>query len=181
MKKLFFILLTVLSVSSLASVNLPESSDTISREQRKVAKQENIKKAVESKRFAIELDKLYLPRNGFVDLYEGSNYIIIDGNKAVISAGYMGRQRGLYPVAGIRLTGRPSVYNLKKNDSKGIYKIEMEVTAGNDTFHIFMTISENGHCSALISGLKIEDSRYSGDFIPIEHAKKVPEPDAIKI
>jgi hypothetical protein len=181
MRKLFFILLAAFSVSAIAKANMPESSDKSSQDEKKAARQENIRKAVESKQFTIELEKLYLSRYGIVDLHSGSNYIIVSGKKTAISAGYVGRQRGLYPIAGIRLTGEPSVFKLQKNKSKGNFKIEMEVTSGNDTFHIAMTISENGYCSAIISGLKMDDTRYSGSLIPAELEKKVPEPDAIKI
>jgi hypothetical protein len=181
MKKLFFILLTTLSVTALAMANKPESSGKVSRNEKKLAKQELVKEAVETKSFAIRLDRLYMSRYGVVDLFPDKNYIIIDGNKASIRAGYAGRQHGLYPVAGIRLTGEPSVYKMSMNRSKGNYKIEMELTGGSDTFHVILTISENGTCSALISGVKIDDTRYSGDLIPIEKEVKTPVPDAIKI
>ena len=92
MKKLFIIILTAISISSFAGPN-----------EKKIARQKVVKEAVESKRFAIELNRLYLSRyGGVVNLHSGHNYIIIDGNKASVSAAYLGRQRGLFPVAGIR-------------------------------------------------------------------------------
>ena len=181
MKKLLIIVLAAVSISSSDAAGEYGSSDRDSRNARKLAKQEKIKDAVESKSFAIELDRLYMSRYGNVNLTPSRNYIIVKGNNAAISAGYVGRQRGLTAIAGIRLTGKPSVYKVQKNDSKGNYRIEMEITKDNDTFHISMTISENGNCSALISGVKIDDTRYSGSLIPIESQKIAPEPDAIKI
>lgn len=172
MKKLFIIILTAISIVASAGPS-----------EKKAARQKAVKEAVESNRFAIELNKLYLSRYGVVNLHSGRNYIIIDGNKASVSAAYLGRQRGLYPVAGIRLTGEPSVYKLKKNESRKNYRIEMEVTAGSDLFHITMVISDNGHCTTTISGAKMDSTRYSGNLKPIETGKKkkIREPDAIRI
>jgi hypothetical protein len=173
MKKLFIIILTAVSVAVSASPS-----------EKRAARQKVVKEAVESKRFAIELNQLYLSRYGVVNLHSGSNYIIIDDNKAYVSAAYLGRQHGLYPVAGIRLTGEPSVYKLKKNESRKNYRIEMEVNAGNDVFHITMVISDNGHCTTIISGAKMDSTKYSGNLKPIETGKKkkkIREPDAIRI
>jgi len=181
MKKLFLIVLAAITTFSFNAAGESGLTDSSNRNEKKVARQEKIKEAVESKSFAIEINRLYMSRFGNVNLSPSHNYIIIKGNNAAISAGYVGRQHGLIPVAGIRLTGKPSVYKLHKNEAKGNYRIEMEVTEGNDTFHIIMTISENGNCSALISGIKIDDTRYSGNLVPIERKKTVPEPDLIKI
>jgi hypothetical protein len=181
MKKLFLIVLAAITTFSFNAAGESGLTDSSNQNEKKVARQEKIKEAVESKSFAIEIKRLYMSRFGNVNLSPSHNYIIIKGNNAAISAGYVGRQHGLIPVAGIRLTGKPSVYKLHKNEAKGNYRIEMEVTEGNDTFHIIMTISENGNCSALISGIKIDDTRYSGNLVPIERKKTVPEPDLIKI
>lgn len=181
MKKLLFIVLAAVSISSFNAAGESGSSDRESRNEKKLAKQQKIKDAVESRSFAIELDRIYMSRYGNINLLPNRNYIIVKGNNAAISAGYVGRQRGMTPVAGIRLTGKPSVYKQLKNESKGNYRIEMEITKDNDTFHITMTISENGTCSALISGVKIDDTRYSGSLVPIETKKIAPEPDAIKL
>jgi len=172
MKKLFIIILTAVSIAASAGPG-----------ERKAARQKVVKEAVESKRFAIELNHLYLSRYGVVNLHSGRNYIIIDDNKAYVRAAYLGRQHGLYPIAGIHLNGEPSVYRLKKNESRRNYRIEMEVTAGNDLFHITMVISDNGHCTTTISGAKMDSVRYSGNLKPIESGekKKIREPDAIRI
>lgn len=180
MKKIFFFIVAVLFISSSVITGRSESSDN-NNSDKKIKKQESVKKAVEAKSFIIELNRLYMSRSGFVDLLERNNYIVIDGNKTEISAGYMGRQSGLYAIAGIRVGGKPSVFKMKKNDSRGKYEIEIEIKGDTDTFHITMTISENGYCNAWISGMKIENTRYSGILVPLEKEEKVSEPDAIRL
>jgi hypothetical protein len=181
MKKLFLILIAVFSLISFTASGRSFSSDKNIRNEKKLAKQEKVKEAVESKRFAIELNRLHMSPYGTIDLTRGRNYIIISGNKASVSAGYIGRQRGLTPVEGVRLTGNPSVYKLEKNDSGGTYRIGMEVTAGGDTFHITMTIRESGYCDVAISAAKIDYTRYTGSLVPLEKKKTVREPDDIRI
>lgn len=181
MKKLFLIIIVIAFTAPFADASEPVSSDRSERIGKKLAKQEKIREAVESNSFAIELDRLFMSRYGNVNLNPRMNFIVINGNKATISAGYMGRQRGLFHVAGIRLTGRPTVYKLQKNESKGNYRIVMEVAGGNDNFQITMTISDNGYCSALISGIRMDDTRYSGTLVPLEKKQKVPEPYDIRI
>ena len=45
-----------------------------------------------------------------VDLVPRANYIIIDGETAVISAAYLGRQYDIRPIAGINMQGRAEEY-----------------------------------------------------------------------
>jgi len=181
MKKLFTVLLTgILLLSSGFSLKT-EQKEKLSRSEKKQMKQQFIREAVESKHFVVNLEKLYATPYGIIDLVRNRNYIIIEGNKAAIRAGYMGRQHGLYPVAGINLAGEPSVYRMKKDGEKGTYRIEFEVRATSDLFHVVLVISENGYCSATISGAKIDQVRYSGDLNPIIKDKNVPRPDAIRI
>ena len=72
--------------------NLPEQAD--------------IKKAVESRRYIIKFERLYLPvRRNCQILSQGANFIIIDGDKAIISAAYIGRQFDIKPIAGINMRG----------------------------------------------------------------------------
>jgi hypothetical protein len=181
MNKFFFIILTALTVTSFRLSSNPESADINRRNDKKLTQQEEIKEAIESRRFAVKLDRLYMFRYGYIDLLPDRNYIIINGNKAAINAAYIGRQRGFFPIAGIRFIGESSVYKLHKNNSKGNYRIVMEVTGENDIYHILLNISENGKCSTTITGNWIDNVKYSGEFVLIEIEKTVPEPDAIKI
>jgi hypothetical protein len=182
MKKLLIFLLTLVAANFLIAANYPGSEEKLSRSEKKAAKQIIVKEAVESKRFAIEFERLHIYRYGIIDLNPGNNYIIVSGDKAAIRAGYMGRQIGTMPIAGIKLTGNPSYYKMEKGSSNGAYKIEMEVKGETDTFHINITVSENGTCNTTISANRIDNVRYTGTLIPIAKQKeKVPEPDAIKI
>jgi len=181
MKKILLSLFAALFCSMSLIRGMSDCTYSDNHNDKKTEKKETIKKAVEAKSFMIELDRLYMSRSGFVDLLEKNNYIIIDGNKTEISAGYMGRQSGLYAIAGIRVGGKPSVFKMKKNDSRGKYEIVIDIKGDTDTFHITMTISDNGYCNAWISGMKIENTRYTGVLVPLEKEENVPEPDAIRI
>lgn len=181
MKKLFIILLTILTAFSFISAVNPPSEDKPGRSEKKAAKQKIVKEAVESGRFVIEFDRLYMYRYGRIDLSPGKNFILISGNKAVIRAGYMGRQIGFMPIAGIKLAGEPVYYKMEKNSAKGTYRIEMDVRGDSDTFHISILIGDTGSCNTTISANRIDQVRYSGTLVPMDKEEKVPEPDAIRI
>ena len=181
MKKLFIIPLTVLTAFLFISAVKVSGEVKLSRSEKKAARQRIVKEAVESRRFVIEFDKLYMYRYGRIDLSPGKNFILISGNKAAIRAGYMGRQIGIMPIAGIRLAGEPVYYKMEKNSSKGSYRIEMDVRGESDTFHISIIIGENGSCNTTISANRIDQVRYTGTLVPMEKEEKVPEPDAIRI
>ncbi|GEM_PF-515808 len=181
MKKLFIMPLTVLTALLFISAVKVSGEDKLSRSEKKTARQRIVKEAVESRRFVIEFDRLYMYRYGRIDLSPGKNFILISGNKAAIRAGYMGRQIGFMPIAGIRLAGEPVSYRMEKNSSKGTYRIEMDVKGDADTFHISILIGENGSCNTTISANRIDQVRYTGTLVPMEKEEKVPEPDAIRI
>src|SRR5512137_1351469 len=103
MKKLFLIIITLIFISSCSTTKEAKSSDSELRIDKKLEEQAVIKKAVESKRFVIKLERLYFLYGGTADLLPSYNYIIIDGNKAIISAAYLGRQYDIKPIAGINM------------------------------------------------------------------------------
>ncbi len=181
MKKTIIILLVSVVALSAGFKPVHDKEEKLSRSEKKALKQQLIKEAIESRHFVINLEKLYVSPYGIIDLIQSRNYIIIEGNKAAIRAGYMGRQSGLLPIAGINLAGEPSVYKMKTNSEKGNYRVEFEVNGNSDRFHVILLISENGYCNATISGAKINNARYSGDLNPIIKKKDVPEPDAIRL
>ncbi|HUX96453.1 MAG TPA: DUF4251 domain-containing protein [Bacteroidales bacterium] len=181
MKKLLISFLFIITALTVLTAGKPQDDAKPSRSEKKAAKREIVKSAIESKSFAVEFERLYMYRYGMVNLIPRSNFIVIDGDKAYVSAAYMGRQRGFMPIAGIKLSGQPSYYKMEKNTSKGTYTIEMEVKGDNDIFHIRIIISENGNCNTTISANMIDSVKYTGSLIPRKKKTKVPEPDAIRI
>jgi hypothetical protein len=66
------------------------------------------------------------------------------------------------------MTGQAVSFELKNNPSKGIYEIRMKVRNEINTFDISLKISEDGYCSTSVTGYKIDQVRYSGNFIPFK-------------
>jgi hypothetical protein len=179
MKRLLIILTTGMLISSCASTNETRSSKLESRIDEKAREQGDISQAVESRRFLIKLDRLYFSHGGVVDLIPRSNYIIIDGNNAVIRAAYLGRQYAIRPIAGINIRGKAVDYQLTKDLPKGTYKIKMEVTNGpTRSFDVFLRISKNGSCSASVTSLNIDYLNYSGHIVPLSNKiNNTPQPE----
>jgi len=161
MKKLFiFIFLPFLMLSCSSS------------KESKSEKDELVKNAVESRKYIIKLDRLYANHGAIFDLIPRANYIIIDGDNAIISTAYFGRQRDIRPIAGISMKGRAEEYDVISKQSKG-YDIKVRVNGGSNSFLVYLTISKSGKCSASVSSLRIDNVRYSGYLVPIP--EKYPE------
>lgn len=174
MKKLFFIITILVVISSCATTNQEKLSRIEGRKDKKLAEQATIQKAVESKRFIIKFDRIYFSHGGIIDLIPRANYLIIDGEKAIISTAYIGRQFDIRPIAGINMRGRSLDYELTNNLSKGIYKIQMKMNNGNNSFDVYLTIGKNGNCSASLSNIRIDYVRYSGHIVPIKDKTVMP-------
>jgi hypothetical protein len=178
MKKLFIIITVFLVISSCVTTKEAKLSRAELRNEKKLAKQEQIKNAVESKKFIIKLDRLYFSYGGMADLYPRSNYIIIDGDKAVINTAYFGRQYDIRRIAAIDIFGRNIDYEVTNNLSRKVYQIKMKVgNANRNTFDVYLDISKSGYCTASVSSLKIDIIRYSGFIEPIKGETNTTPPE----
>lgn len=168
MKKLIIILISLIVMSSCSSTKESKTSSIDMRHEKKLAEQGIIKNAVETKKYIIKLNRIYFSHGGVTELIPRANFIIIDGDRAVISTAYLGRQFDIKPIAGINVRGRAEEYALTDNLSKGSFQIKMKVkNGGSNAFDIYINISKNGYCTASVSSLKIDNIRYSGYLVPI--------------
>jgi hypothetical protein len=172
MKKLLTTFITILVISSCSTTKEARSSRSKIRDEKNLAEQAVIQQTVESGRFIIRLEWLYVSYGGMIDLNPGTNYIIIDENKAVIRAGYLGRQYDIRPIAGINMRGEAINYKLTRMSSKGMYEIRTKIENKNNSFDLFLEIGKNGKCSASISSILIDHASYRGYIIPIKN--KIP-------
>jgi hypothetical protein len=164
MKKLYIFIIALLVMSSCST-----SKETKSlRAEKKQIEQSVVKNSIETRRYIIKLNRLYFTYGGMADLIPRANFIIVDGEKAIISTAYVGRQFDIKPIAGINMRGRAEDYALTNNLSKGSYNIKMKVRNGRgNAFDLYLNVSKNGYCTASVSSLKIDNIRYSGYLVPI--------------
>jgi hypothetical protein len=167
MKKIGFILMICLLVSACSTIKETGISRSEKRESQKLAKQVAVKKAVESRRYIIRMERIYPQGGGFLDLVPKSNFIIVDGGAASISLGYVGRNYGIRPISGINLNGQTVNYKLQSNEEKGVYNVNMEVRNNNNKFDIYLTIGSDGSCSTSVNNSYIQTARYFGHLVPI--------------
>jgi hypothetical protein len=174
MKMLFAIIITLIFISSCSTTKEAKSSDSELSNDKRLDEQAVIKKAIESKRFVIKLEKLYFLYGRTADLKPSYNYIIIDGNKAVISAAYLGRQYDIKAIAGINMRGKTTDYEVTSILSKGKYEIKTKVINGSDSFNLYLIIGKNGTCNASLSSIKIDNVNYKGYIVPLKDKNTVP-------
>jgi hypothetical protein len=168
MKGLLLIISALCILTSCATTNETKSSASELRNEKKLAKQAIVKNAVESKKFIIKFDRLYFSHGGMAELRPKNNYIIVDGNKAIISTAYLGRQYDIRPIEGINMRGETLNYVLESDSAKGKFELKMKVTNGNNSFDVYITIGKNGSCTASLTNARIDMVRYSGEIVPIK-------------
>ncbi|HEX2921187.1 MAG TPA: DUF4251 domain-containing protein [Bacteroidales bacterium] len=158
MKKILFLvsLITIITLlSSCAAFKGIGSSDHSIDEA-------TLNNAIESGKFIVKFDMMFTRFGSPVFLRPRSNYLIVDGENAILSAAYLGRQYDFRPIEGIRMQGKTINYEIIKKDAKGRYSIRMNVGNGRNTFTIFLKVNKDGYVSASINSLKIDAASYSG-------------------
>ena len=172
MKKVLFILTTVIILSSCATSREGGISRSDERKERKLAEQEMIKNAVESRRFIVKFEHFYPAHGGIINLYPKYNYIVVDGEKAIINAAYFGRQYDIRPIAGFNMHGKTMRFEADPNYPAGLYEITMRVANGKNSFDVDLAIGKDGNCTASITNAKTDFVRYRGYIVPIKEKGK---------
>ncbi len=181
MKKILFLVSTLFIITSCATTKDTGVSRAELRNEKKLANQEVVKNAVENQRFILKFNKLHFAYGGLIDLMPRSNYIIVDGNKAVISAAYLGRQYEFKPIAAINVIGRTKDYQLTNIEQKGRYEIKLTVDNGANSFDVFLSITKDGTCSASMNTLMIDNVSYTGHLVPIKAREHTPLKNNVRI
>lgn len=167
MKKVVFIIVICLLISGCSTTKEARISRAEKRQSIKIADQAAVKKAVESRRYIIRMERIYLMGGGFLELVPKNNYIIVDGGAASVSLGYVGRNFGTRPISGINFNGQTIKYELESNEGKGTYNINMEVRYRNDKFDLYLNIGSDGNCNVSVINSNIQTISYSGQLVPI--------------
>jgi hypothetical protein len=180
MKKLIFILAVMAMLGACASSKVEDTTRKESGETKKALRQAEVRQAVEMRTFIVKFDRLYTSRGGMVDLIPKANYIIVNGDKVVISAAYIGQQYGYRPIKGIDMRGRAVSFELKNNTTKGLYEINMKVKNESNTFDVYLTVRNDGNCNTSFASYRIDHVRYTGTLVPImpkeeQENNKLPE------
>ena len=170
MKKIALLLSVVFIFAACSSTKELSSARAENRKLKKLAERAEIKKAVESRMFIIKVNRLYSIGGGRYELIPRSNFVIINGEIASISLGYMGRSYTSRPISGINLNGRTIEYKMESDEAKGLYKIQMAVKAGADKFDVYLSIGDEGYCSISLNNSNIQTVSYSGTLVPLSQS-----------
>lgn len=179
MKKLFVFFISLMVLSSCSTTRETRSSRAETRKEKKIIDQALVKTAVQSRKFIIKFNRIYFSHGGMVDLIPRANFMVVDGEKAILNTAYLGRQFDIKPIAAIDIQGRAIDYALTDNLSKGSYEVKMKVNNGGaNSFQVFIRISKNGYCSISVSSLKIDNVTYAGYLVPIPGSTLMAPPES---
>lgn len=168
MKNFILILTSIIIFSACASTKETRLARADEKKAAKISNREAVKKAVESKKYIIRFDRMYYGHGGYAILVPTSNYIIINGDNAVINTAYLGRQYDIRPIVAFNLRGKWENYVSKNNPEKGSYKIDMDVINNKSAkIDLYLEIGEDGNCIVSIASLKTDFINYRGSLIPM--------------
>jgi hypothetical protein len=168
MKKLLAIFVSLILLFACSTSKEAGLSRAEARKEKKAINQGIVKNAIESRRYIVKLNRLYFRYGGMAELIPRANFIIIDGDRAIISTAYLGRQYDIKPIAGINMRGMATDYALTDNLAKGSFQVKLRVNnGGNNSFDVYIDVARDGYCTASVSSLKIDNIRYSGYVVPI--------------
>ena len=167
MKKIAFLIAIVIILGSCSSSKEASITKHETKNQKKLAEQEAIKKAVESRRYIIKLNKLYSTNGGTIDLVPTSNFVIINGGIASVRLFYAGITQFSRPVSAINFNGHTITYEMKSDQAKGTYTINTRVNKGADDFDLYITIGISGSASLSVINPHIQSVSYRGEVMPI--------------
>ena len=173
MKNLAFILSLVFLFSACSSSKELSSAKAENKKSKKLAEQTEIRKAVESRKYIIKVNKIFTSHGGRMDLIPRSNFVIVNGEIASISLGYVGRTYFSRPISGINLNGHTLDYQMQSDGAKGLYMVQMVVQYGSDKFNVYLSIGNEGTCSISINNPYLESVRYQGNLVPLAEISPV--------
>jgi len=105
-----------------------------------------------------------------IDLMGNSNYFRILGDSVFVSLPYFGERQigGRYGNSdvGIRFEGKPSVYNVVKEDRRNSYRIEMRFRDEIETLQVYLTLFPSGKANINLNSTHRSSIRYSGRLTP---------------
>lgn len=180
MKKLLFVIGAIMLFASCSTVKETGSARKELKSEKILAHRADIRDAVESRRFILKFDRLYFGFGGWAQIRPRANFLIIDGSRAIMSSAYLGNYSSAIPIHGIRVEGNYEDYRVVKNTRKGIYDIKLKVSEGGDSFDLYVTIGEDGDCTASVNSLRIQSVRYTGTAVPIEE-QRLPQTGASEL
>lgn len=166
MKTNTLLIIFLFFLTSCATSDLSKTARNELKLEKKAAQKENVQKTVESGDFLIKMDRLQIPRGGFVQILPSSNYIIYSNGYVRMRLGYIGRSYDFRGITGINLKGVATKYELTRVDEKGAYNMNIVVDDKGDRFNINLSVRGDEYCDATISNIRIETIRYSGRLVP---------------
>lgn len=167
MRNLAFFLSAILLFSACSSSKEVSSARTENKKSKKLAEIAVVRKAVESRRYIIKVDRILVTGGGHMELVPTSNFVIVNGEIASISLAYIGRTYAYRPISGINLNGHTLDYQMQSNDEKGLYTVQMVVQYGSDKFDVFLSIGIGGTCNISINNSYLQAVSYHGELLPI--------------
>ncbi|MBI9061502.1 MAG: DUF4251 domain-containing protein [Marinilabiliaceae bacterium] len=172
------LLFTLLLSFTLVLFAQEEKTKLTRKERREIKKQEqkeyekNLAAAlavgIDSQKWVLEANSLSNKRGSSMPVNSTLNFIALEGDEAFIQLG-SNSGLGANGVGGVSVRARVTKYEVKKNEKKGTYFLQIYTSSAIGSFDIRMDCNSSGQiATATISGNTSRKVTYSGQLVPIE-------------
>lgn len=140
--------------------------EKVSKEQRKLEKQQQTEEMVKATRFVFAAQTAYPQGGTSVDLSMDNYFVEYSPDLIVSDLPYYGKAYGgvAYGGGGIRFTAKPGEYTTEQT-KKG-YIIKTEVRETRDTYTLTLTVGAEGSASLAIYSNNRSNITFTGDLRP---------------
>lgn len=141
-----------------------EKTDKKAELEKKFRQMEQI---LEKKTYVLEADYLSNQYGSRIPVTSTLNFIKVDSTESVIQIG-SNSGVGYNGVGGVTAEGNITKYELKTNEKKKTFFIQMTVMTSIGTYDVHMSVTPNGYANATLSGLRRGRLNYSGSIVPLQ-------------
>lgn len=171
MGRIFFFMLWMLAVATTGN------GQELSRKERQVQKEEEIRQLIESQEFcfiARSVTPMAGPRIDLTSRYD----LAVDSTRVEAWLPFFGRAyRAEYGggEGGIKFKEEAEEIDIQYNKRKKIYRISMNVDTDKDNYRVLITAGLSGYADVNITSNNRQSVSYYGVIEPLEEEKELPE------
>lgn len=151
MRQIFVVVMTILFLGGCATQNSPEKEAAKAAEEaREMALYEQAVKALESKDFVLETDRIDFRRGNFLYVQPSTNFVALNDNRATVQLAFNGARSGPNGIGGITVEGLTTGLEMEK-DKKGNINFSMMVQGTGISAQVtFRMIKGSNKCTATV-------------------------------
>lgn len=160
-------LLTIVLMEGTFSKGLVVAQDKDDKKAELAKKYERMEQILENRDYVLEAQYLSDRYGNRVPVSSTINFIKVDSTEGIIQVGNHSGI-GYNGVGGVTADGNITNYELKTNEKRKTFFIQMTVMTSIGTYDVHMSVGADGYATATLSGMRGGKLDYSGYIVPLQ-------------